>query len=162
MPPRRSPRGSKRSGPRVERAPERRRLHEVNRGRGPASRRLAAATVVLALTAAFFADRIAAGHAKAAEAYEPEYAAGRRRVFDQFECLDRQLNEGIPRGTRVTIDAGLTDDLWRQRLAEFAFPRLTLVDEPARGVVVITVEPDVSPGSCKGLRAGRPLAAPAP
>jgi hypothetical protein len=69
-----------------------------------------------------------------------------------FDCVEGAVKRALPANSRVAVDPALaTDDVYWQRLNEFAFPRFRVVEAfEADWIVTAAV---ASPGflSCGGL-----------
>ena len=90
---------------------------------------------------------------------DPVDPVGRRELdrihHAQFECIRDELPAvlGSDAVVYVPLDPDAPEpDLWKQRLAEMAFPLATIVDEPRPGAVRLTVAPDDSGTGCTGVR----------
>ena len=90
---------------------------------------------------------------------DPLDPAGRRELdrihHAQFECIRDALPAAIGSATTayVPLDPDAPEpDLWKQRLAEMAFPLATVVDEPEPGSIRLTVEADDDGTGCTGVR----------
>ena len=97
---------------------------------------------------------------------DPLDPVGRRELdrihHAQFECIRDQLPAAIgsAEAVHVPLDPDAPEpDLWKQRLAEMAFPLATVVDTPEPGAIRLTVEVDDDGTGCTGVRL---LASPIP
>jgi hypothetical protein len=105
--------------------------------------RIRVAVAVVGLTIALSPPALAAAHSLRLVTHGT-WAANSEALHQQFQCVQRAIEQDVPAGTTVFIRVpgpayGSFAILWRSRLPELAWPRLQITSAKKRAGAVLSV-----------------------
>ena len=92
------------------------------------------------------------GRQQIATMKDPKRLAAASAEFGYYKCLESTLRKAVPTGARVMLRNQQQISAEYQRLTEMATPWYRIVDRPARGVWIVSIDrTGSSPVTCGGF-----------